>query len=60
MAAAFTAAFGDALVLPVVFAPVAPRFGDAAAPALTRAGLAGDLALEGDDVVIDLAGLAFT
>jgi hypothetical protein len=61
LAAGLTAAFGDAAVLPAAFfAPVATRAWDATAPALPRTGLVGGLALEGDDVVIDLAGLAFT
>jgi hypothetical protein len=54
-------AFGGAVLLPVAFfAPAATRVWDATAPALPRTGLVGGLALVGDDVVIDLAGLAFT
>jgi hypothetical protein len=61
LTAGLAAAFGGAAVLPAAFfAPVATRVWDATAPALPRAGLVGGLALEGDDVVIDLAGLAFT
>ncbi|WP_242671408.1 hypothetical protein [Hylemonella gracilis] len=61
LADGLTAAFVDVVVLPVAFfAPAAPRVWDAAAPALPRAGAVGGLALEGDDAVIDLAGLAFT
>ncbi|MFO6418841.1 hypothetical protein ACLBKS_01395 [Hylemonella sp. W303a] len=51
---------GTACLLAVFFAPVAPRAWDAVAPTLPRGGLPGDLAFEGDDVLIDLAGLAFT
>ncbi|EGI78043.1 hypothetical protein [Hylemonella gracilis] len=60
-AAALTAALeGTAFLLAVFFAPAAARVWDAAAPALPRGGLPGGLAFEGDDVLIDLAGLAFT